>query len=90
MDDAEITLTVTIAAAAITAVLNVIAIYRGGNVETRVSDLVDGIRELNRRLDSLTSQQFQALLGYVRELTGSFSEKLVSMDQKLDRLLQRQ
>lgn len=90
MDDADITLLLAIAGVAIAAALNLIAIYRGGKVETRVGDLVDGIGRLNRRLDSLTSQQFQALLGYIRELTGSFSEKVVSMDQKLDRLLERQ
>ena len=90
MDDADITLLLAIAGVAITAALNLIAIYRGGKVETRVGDLVNSIRDLNQRLDRLTSEQFQALLGYVRELTGSFSEKLVSMDQKVDRLLERQ
>ena len=90
MDDADITLLATIAGAVIAAALNFVTFYQGGKVETRVGDLVNSIRDLNQRLDRLTSEQFQALLGYVRELTGSFSEKLVSMDQKVDRLLERQ
>ncbi len=90
MDDTDIALLLTTGGVVIAATLNLITVYLGGKVEARVDALVDGIGGLNRRLDTLTSQQFQALLGYVRELTGSFSEKLVSMDQKVDRLLERQ
>jgi len=89
LDATEVTQITTIAGAVIAAALNVFAIYQGGKVEGRIDSLVESVRGLSRRLDTLTSQQFQALLGYVRELTGGFSEKLVSMDQKVDRLLER-
>lgn len=90
MDQTAIAQISTIAGAVIAAALNFVTFYQGGKVEARVGDLVDSIRDLNQRLDRLTSEQFQTLLGYIQQLTGNFSETLVRVEEKVERLLQRQ
>ena len=90
MDQTEIAQITTIAGAVIAAALNFVALYQGGRVEARLGSLVDSIRDLNQRLDRLTSDQFQALLGYIQQLTENVSEKLVRIDERVGQLLQRQ
>jgi hypothetical protein len=90
LDGTEVAQITTIVGAVIAAGLSLIAVFQGGRIEERLDSVADAVRGLNTRLDTFTSQQFHALLGYVQQLTGNFSDTLVRIEDKVGRLLERQ
>ena len=89
MDQTQLTQITTIAGAVIAAALSLITVYQGVRAEEGLHGVVEGIRGLNRRIDRLMTEQFQGLLGLVRELTGSMSGQVTRIEEKLDDLLRR-
>jgi hypothetical protein len=86
LEEAEV---ITVVAAAVTALLNLIAIYMGGRVEQRVDRLASSMNALSTRLERLTTEAFPPLVRSIGDLTGRMSAQLSGIEEKVDALLGR-